>query len=501
MKRNSPIVFALLLLLEAAVRAQVNLADFGFNSTHLPRERPVLVILADFPLKPLNGSDAQWHQLMFDAQGFSGANYEQENSNGRFSIIPARSQPLRLHMITEDRPDVIQAQHPLWGSSQVDAEFLGRVIRKAIDSGFNFAPFDANGDHALDSPSELSIVVVNSLRSDGGAGNRGFIAQQDVVNNVTVTGGAISLDHYPNFDTITHEFGHSFGVPYELYTLRPGGGVINQGMTVMSSSGVGSNRADLVGTTAWDPGSVHFDPWLKMKFGWSEPKNIVHIRSGGRFDIPVASSGSIDGPVILYDPARIHEFFILEYRSASKSAPNYDNAFGRDGPSNNREGLVIWQVTTQDDHSSFPSPWIPADPLLTQNQPGGYSSSILCRCPPDLNVTANAPWISGQTTPPLKWFDGTTTSTRIHILPFAAGASTITVDILAEYDTWVDFSYVGPEDGTFAHPFNTFAEGVSNVGYGGNLWMKPGQKAETISNLAKPMTIRSLGGAATIGQP
>ncbi|MGI9088867.1 MAG: kelch repeat-containing protein [Chthoniobacterales bacterium] len=67
---------------------------------------------------------------------------------------------------------------------------------------------------------------------------------------------------------------------------------------------------------------------------------------------------------------------------------------------------------------------------------------------------------------------------------------------------WVDFSFTGsPQQGTFALPYKTFAQGVSAISAGGTLVLKaPRTTTETITNLSKPMTIISVGGAATIGR-
>lgn len=69
---------------------------------------------------------------------------------------------------------------------------------------------------------------------------------------------------------------------------------------------------------------------------------------------------------------------------------------------------------------------------------------------------------------------------------------------VACYATWVDFAYSGPEDGSFANPYNTVAEGVSYVPVGGVLMIKAGTSAET-PTISKAMRIEAFGGAVTIG--
>lgn len=64
---------------------------------------------------------------------------------------------------------------------------------------------------------------------------------------------------------------------------------------------------------------------------------------------------------------------------------------------------------------------------------------------------------------------------------------------------FVDKNNTGPADGTSEHPFNTVMEGVNALFWGGDVWIRPGTYAETMT-INKAMTIRSTGGTVTIGQ-
>ncbi len=63
---------------------------------------------------------------------------------------------------------------------------------------------------------------------------------------------------------------------------------------------------------------------------------------------------------------------------------------------------------------------------------------------------------------------------------------------------WVDFDYLGVEDGSEAQPFNLFAEGIFVVPASGVINLKPGVSDET-DTTSKAMTITSVGGTARIG--
>ena len=76
---------------------------------------------------------------------------------------------------------------------------------------------------------------------------------------------------------------------------------------------------------------------------------------------------------------------------------------------------------------------------------------------------------------------------------------------LTRFDVWVDFAYGGSETGSFDHPYDTLAEGVSAVitGYSApelpSVWLKAGSSDETIT-ISQPVVLRACGGSVTIGQ-
>ncbi len=63
---------------------------------------------------------------------------------------------------------------------------------------------------------------------------------------------------------------------------------------------------------------------------------------------------------------------------------------------------------------------------------------------------------------------------------------------------YVDCGYTGPEDGSFAQPFNTVEEGIAGVCGGGDVVLKPGTCATAPIRLALPVTLATSGGNATI---
>jgi subtilisin family serine protease len=73
---------------------------------------------------------------------------------------------------------------------------------------------------------------------------------------------------------------------------------------------------------------------------------------------------------------------------------------------------------------------------------------------------------------------------------------------LSEAITWVDFSYLGVELGTYPQPLNTFSEALSHVGTGGEIHIKGDTSVSSTAGAYTvdfPCTIRANGGTVTIG--
>ena len=73
------------------------------------------------------------------------------------------------------------------------------------------------------------------------------------------------------------------------------------------------------------------------------------------------------------------------------------------------------------------------------------------------------------------------------------------MQVVSGLRTWVHFTYVGTENGSFAQPFNTVPEGVSAVAVSTSLIFKTGTSNWT-GTVSKAMTMRAFGGEVRIGQ-
>ena len=342
------------------------------------------------------------------------------------------------------------------------AYLLGRIAAK---TGYNFAQWDANGDGSIQQQ-ELSIVVVgnNGQRSAAnrpiGAAGAGLAIPGQ---NVTVRGKIASVDHRASFMSICHELSHSLGT-VDLYQNN----CRSAGLTLMSCTifGVDDDRR-----------TYHLDPWHKMRLGWLRPR-IFSLGSGGVVTVAASQIGSLNTPVILYDPVKgMSEYFMVEFRNNQVAGADHDINItdpGNPAPFTGvAMGMALWHIAP--------------------GNPPAYHEGA-----PNLALGNSTLW-NGQMTPYLRWADGSVTSTRVNPMAIISDGRELILEWISDGEMWVDFFYFGFENGTFQNPFNTLAEGVSAAAHGGTLKIKAGATAER-PTITKRLTVQAIGGPVTIGQ-
>ncbi|HXJ59180.1 MAG TPA: hypothetical protein VNU68_21175 [Verrucomicrobiae bacterium] len=445
--------------------------DFGFGN--LPAgigNKPLLLITWQLPSPSpvLAHPNPYYDQLFFNFLTFPSVNgYFLENSGGRF--LWTRAGVLGPVLLTSGEATTLAAQHSIDNASEgvdrfgIDSgagiAYLLQLI--ATKTGYDFAQWDANGDHVIDN-NELFIMIVGNNGNLGGA-NRPIGAagsgQGIAGQNVTLKGRVASLDHQTSFTTFAHEASHSLGT-VDLY----GANDFSQGLTLMSGT---------IASTADDLHTWHLDPWHKMRLGWVKPR-VFTLSSGGLATVTTAQFQSANTPVILYDPARgVGEYFIVEFRNSAPA--NGGGAYDKDlGYPNDLQvsGLAVWH-------------------FVAGNNPLLFSDGS-----PNLSKGGATLW--NQMTPFLHWNDGTVLPTQINLRSVQSDGAAMVFEWLTRSDSWVDFRFSGTELGTFVNPFNTLAEGVFAVAYGGTLNFKSGSSPET-RTINTPMTLKAFNGPVTIG--
>ena len=466
------VLLALWINFGCGVSRGATLLDFGYqhmsvNGKVSLGQRALAVILVEFAeanelAHPVAWYDDYFFNLARTPRGVNAAFFEMSNRRFFWSRgttvgpvkLPAAQRYGNLN------PNL--AEGPLR-----DQLYASNIIYQAWAGGFvNFANYDANGNgHVANDELQIAIVY-NDVDVNGAARWAGTVRGPGAA--VDWTGEVAEFGHLTDFATVVHELSHTLGT-LDLY----GVGGLSYRLTLMGNTGCSPPCPE-------NPAIFHLDPWHKMQLGWCEPR-IYSLRAGGIATMAAAQMANPGAPIILYDPARgTGEFFMLEYRTeTSPNGPGYDASVGGNG-------LVIWHIQQDANHN----------PVLLPNR----SRIVWSEGAPNLARGGSDIWGSGSTSPYLRWLDGTESRTRLHVRPFNTGTGSITVEWWAEEDVWVDFNYFSfLEDGTFIWPFNTLAEGVNAVPYGGAIKFKTGSSAET-ALISKRMTLQTYNGPVLIGR-
>lgn len=474
-------------LASASWLGAATLADFGHQAIRVDGDlnignRYLLVLLGNFSGRPAFYTNAAYYQsLVFSASSPSLYGFFRESSNQRFLWSMARNEPLMINQPWNwcwhgVMTNLLNHGYPNVATTGWLADRLvgSNLVAQAMLAGFDFRPFDLNGDGVV-RRNELTILIISNENEDLGATRYMGLVPAATVNNIPVDMSYFShVNHRTDFASITHEVSHSLGAR-DMYDS-----------TGCKGLDAGLMSCTLQYTNLPEIASLGLDAWHRMQFGWVEPR-ILSLPAGGMADLPAAQVNDATGPVLLYDPARgTADFLLLEYRSSfvTGRSSTYDNSIA---PTN---GLAIWRVKQAGNHA----------PVDLDSDPTRYDWALWNLTYPYLGKTGVGLWGSGTITPSLSWVDGTDTGIWIVVQPFVQGASSIRVEWRNSTGYWVDFNYHGsPQNGQFATPFETLAQGLNSVGWGGSLTFKTGTSSET-AHINKRVDLRAYNGPVTIGR-
>ena len=211
---------------------------------------------------------------------------------------------------------------------------------KMKEAGFDFRPFDTNGDRVIDSKELIVMPIVNGT----GVRNGQHVSFTSVLDyggvSYTVSTGVAFVSSGVDFYTAVHELCHCLGAIDLYHSLNVLGtvGQANQRLTLMAES------------------DRHVDPWHRMLFGWTQPRVLdVRIPYPGTVNLlpPSHFDASAAPPLLVHDSARhtadAKRFFLLDARSrdlASTLVHRIGDPVGgydRDLPVS---GLTFWYAET-----------------------------------------------------------------------------------------------------------------------------------------------------------
>jgi hypothetical protein len=187
----------------------------------------------------------------------------------------------------------------------------------------------------------------------------------------------------------------------------------------------------------------------------------------------IAQQDSFPEALIVHDPFRAdptNEYFVLEYRAVQYMTGTMID-----------EGMAIWQIhdTFAEERDSRRSIRL-IRPEVWEDDTKALWDGTESHC---YDLT---PFSSPRNT---DWLDGT--RSYIDILGISDTGSSMTVEIRLP-GVFVDEAHVGTEHGTREYPYDTVAEGVSNVYYSGRkqtIRIAPGSYLEDGQTINVPCTL------------
>lgn len=317
----------------------------------------------------------------------------------------------------------------IWHVGMAESEYLdaaGTVIDPSILRGLvksklaaqlaaaklPVAALDTDGDNVVESPEnigdriELLVLALDNLGGRGGQTGGTAPDQVAIGGNHSWAGQVSGLGAGAGVTSMCHELLHQLGT-VDLYGA---GFSRNAGSTTMAAVPV-------------DPDSrVRLDPWHELQFGVTTPQ-VVDLTAEGSFHIEHAGGDPANRAILLVDPSRRFEGFLVQLRLGPQ------DPIDRGGPN----GWCIWHVTVEGGTAKM-------QVVPSQTQAGGWDASINLLAAPGLARGGGGPnraWSSGSFTPELHWWNGGETGIRLGFTSDASGiGGTVTWQLVAESWRW-----------------------------------------------------------------
>jgi M6 family metalloprotease-like protein len=349
-----------------------------------------------------------------------------------------------------------------WG--QRACELIIEALEALDATGFDFSQYDSDGNGRIDAINLFYAGYSNTVWIEGlwpGSGGLSYSADGVSAERCQWTdmGGSLGIGTY------CHENGHMLMHWPDLYDYD------------YDSAGVG--RFCLMANYSDAENPVQPCAYLKLAAGWANVTELAGVVAGAA----VPAAGNIVYRIA--HPTRTREYYLIENRQRT----------GRDAALPDH-GLALWHID-EDGSNDWNEMTTERHYLVTLVQADGRWDLENDRNQGDSTDLWAAPTYTRcapQTNPSPFWWDGA--PTHSYITEISASAATMYFNFSTSI--WVDFGYVGTEEGTFVRPYNTLFEGVSVVEHYGTIKVRAGSSPETLT-ISKPMTIVALEGHATIG--
>jgi hypothetical protein len=260
--------------------------------------------------------------------------------------------------------------------------------------------FDVNRDRAVRSN---ELIIARFVPGGGSGGQQGFASV--ALGGITVNTSVLLLAEGSGLSGVMHELLHLYGTE-DVYGPNFS---LNYQATLMAAH-----------LGARDYTTQQLDPYHRLQLGWTKPR--LHALSGETATQVFALSNTDGRPsrtgIILFNPARPREYFVLQARDSLHPA---DRVAARITPG---RGLMVWHVLSDADNS-LRTIWRRQDTANRIVWPRGKDTTQQVQGALSLgaNGLLGRPALLTPTTPTmeLRWFNGSRTGAEIKVLASNAG--------------------------------------------------------------------------------
>jgi immune inhibitor A len=301
----------------------------------------LLVLLVNFNNTSTSFTGIDFNAQLFGSGTYSMKDYYEEVSYGAFTVSAGAGGIAGWYTASHNH-DYYGANNNNYAGNDM---YPGTLVREAViaadAAGYNFAPYDQDGDGYVD-----QVAIVHQGTGEEASSSAGDIWSHSWDLNSAYSYGCSNGGEYATNDGVTvnsyiimpeiysggistmgvfaHEYGHALGLP-DLYD------------TDYTSQGVGN--WSLMAGGSWNGVSrqgdrpAHMDAWCKYALGWVVPT----IVSSAQDNITIAQASENDDvyQFLAGSPDAGGEYFLVENRQ--KNAGSFDYALPG-------AGLLIWHI-------------------------------------------------------------------------------------------------------------------------------------------------------------
>lgn len=200
-------------------------------------------------------------------------------------------------------------------------------------SSYTWDPYKLDADAEAAAAADYNVGSYDRICIFSAYINNGYAGQGE-------GGGKFWIYGYYNFGVVTHELGHTYGLPHaNLWQVTDANPI--------SASGHygGGDAYDAMGSNANQPG-VDFNPWFKNQLGWIADNQVQTVTTAGTYRINSFDNAGASGILALkIVKDSTHNYWIAARRSFTNNASMSNGAYMMWGFNYNTDSYLLDMTT------------------------------------------------------------------------------------------------------------------------------------------------------------